>query len=84
MINHIRREVNKMMEKTKDNILTMTQPRSLDNAQKAIQKNLLELLSKERRYEEKEPSPVGHDYRWNMTKQRHRLTAHENKVLQHV
>ena len=64
MINHIRREVNKMMEKTKDDILTMTQPRSLDKAQKAIQKNLLELMSKERRYEEKEPSPVGHDYRF--------------------
>jgi len=88
MINQIRREVNKMMEKTKDNILTMTQPRSLDNAQKAIRKNLLELMSKERRYEEKEPSPVGHDYRWNMAKQKHRLnsiiTGHENMVYKMI
>ena len=66
-INKIRYWINLMLSKTEpDQIMRLTQPISLDNAQKGIKKNLEDLLSRERRLEGKEHQPSGQQYRWNM------------------
>ena len=65
-VNKLRYWVNQMLTKTEDGIMWLTQPKSLDTAQKGIKRNLEDLLERERKYEEKEHLPSGHEYRWNM------------------
>ena len=52
-----------MLSKTEDGIMWLTQPKQLDTAQKGIRRNLEDLLERERKYEEKEHLPSGHEYR---------------------
>ena len=57
IVNKLRYWVNKMISKTEDGIMALTQPKNLDDAQKGIRRNLDDLLKKERNYEEKESFP---------------------------
>merc|ERR1719317_1886543 len=66
IVNKLRYWVNKMISKTEDGIMALTQPKNLDDAQKGIKRNLEELLERERTYEEKESLPSGREFRWNM------------------
>ena len=66
IVNKLRYWVNKMISKTEDGIMALTQPKNLDDAQKGIKRNLEELLERERNYEEKESLPSGREFRWNM------------------
>jgi ATP-dependent RNA helicase TDRD9 len=65
-VNKVRYWVNQMISKTEDGMMVLTQPRSLDEAQKGIRRNLEDLLERERKYEEKESLASGREYRWNM------------------
>jgi hypothetical protein len=65
-VNKLRYWVNQMLRRTDDNIMYLTQPKNLDDAQKGIRRNLEDLLERERKFEEKEHLPAGHEYRWNM------------------
>jgi len=66
IVNKLRYWVNKMISKSQDGIMALTQPKNLDDAQKGIRRNLEELLKRERKYEQKESLPSGREYRWNM------------------
>ena len=48
LVNNLRFWLNKMMMKTRDGVMVMTQPKALHQAQTEIKKELLELLSRER------------------------------------
>ena len=62
-VNKLRYWTNQMLSKTEDGIMWLTQPKQLDTAQKGIRRNLEDLLERERKYEEKEHLPSGHEYR---------------------
>ena len=62
-INKMRYWMNQMMMKTEDGIMHISQPKSLDAAQKGLQRNLLLLLEEARHHEEKVGVPCGHEYR---------------------
>ena len=74
-INKLRYWVNQMLSKTEDGIFHLTQPKSLDCAQKGIKRNLEDLLDRERIFEDKESVPSGHEYRWNMLKPNSRMQS---------
>ena len=75
IVNKLRFWINKMISKTDDGIMALTQSKNLDDAQKGIERNLNDLLEKERKYEEKESVPSGREYRWNMLSPGVRLTS---------
>ena len=63
-LNKIRYWLNQMLLKTEDGTMMMTQPKKLDEAQKALKSYLEELLMKSRRSTNPEGVPCGHEYRY--------------------
>ena len=65
-LNKIRYWLNQMLLKTEDGTMMMTQPKKLDEAQKALKSYLEELLMKSRRSTNPEGVPCGHEYRYKI------------------
>jgi len=75
LLNKIRYWLNQMLMKSEDGVMHLTQPKQLNEAQQGLKKNLLELLDRERRSQEKTGVQCGHEYRWNMLDQKIRLKS---------
>ena len=63
LINKLRYWLNQMLQKTEDGVMSLTQTKSLDSAQKGIKRNLEDLLSRDRLTQEKIGIPSGQQFR---------------------
>ena len=64
LINKLRYWLNQMLQKTEDGVMSLTQTKSLDSAQKGIKRNLEDLLSRDRLTQEKIGIPSGQQFRY--------------------
>ena len=79
-INKVRFWINRVLSRDEPTgMLRLTQPVSLDKAQKGIRRNLEDLFGRERNLEVKEAQASGLEYRWNMLKRQDRMESKVNE-----